>query len=234
MVALAAAATLERVRRPSAWLLWPAAIALLASAVEAQPEARPAPVRGHVHLQVLTAFPRRWIAPVTEALERDLQVQVIVLPDTVPLPRMAWYPPRRRWRAERLLDFLDARYRDAPSTTHVLGLTSRDISTTKEPYEDWGILGLSDTPGRSAVASSFRTHRRARSRAHALWRMTTTAVHEMGHSFGLEHCDEPRCVMRDAEGSVLNVDDGDGQLGPVCRRRLEQLAPRRLSRISAP
>lgn len=177
-------------------------------------------------MQVLTAFPRRWIPPIVEALERDLDVEVIVEPRTLPLPQSAWYAPRRRWRAERLVDFLDRRYADAPPTTHVLGLTSRDISTTRPPHEDWGILGLADTPGRAAVASSRRTHRRARNRAHALWRMTTTAVHEMGHSFGLEHCDEPRCVMRDAEGSVLNVDGGDGQMGPGCRARLDQLAPR--------
>lgn len=27
-------------------------------------------------------------------------------------------------------------------------------------------------------------------------------------------------------GSVLDIDDGDGEMGPRCRARLDQLAPR--------
>jgi archaemetzincin len=58
------------------------------------------------------------------------------------------------------------------------------------------------------------------------FRVVTTAVHEVGHTLGLEHCDDPRCVMRDAEGSIRTVDTSDGQLGPICRERVEETAPR--------
>jgi archaemetzincin len=58
--------------------------------------------------------------------------------------------------------------------------------------------------------------------------MTTTAVHEVGHVLGLPHCDEPRCLMRDAEGTMDTVDAGDGTLGPSCRARLDREAPRSL------
>jgi archaemetzincin len=120
------------------------------------------------------------------------------------LPKRAFYPMRKRYRAEKLLDFLVES--GNPEARVTLGLTSVDISTTKAPYEDWGILGLATLDGRSAVLSSFRCHRGAKNAAHVRARFAKTAVHELGHSFGLEHCKTPGCIMHDGEGSVLTTD----------------------------
>jgi archaemetzincin len=215
---------LPRMRR-SARLL-PALAALVLAMVplaEAQPPSRA--VRARVHLFVLGDFPAAWIAPIREALARDLAVEVATVEPRLPLPAAAYYPPRRRYRAERLLDFLDERMADQPPFERALGLTHRDISTSTERFADWGILGLAHEGGRSAVVSSFRMRRRARGEAQALFRMTTTAVHEVGHVLGLPHCTEARCVMRDAEGTMATVDAGDGALGPACRARLDRVAP---------
>ena len=171
-------------------------------------------VRAHVHLVLLGSFRRAWIQPIADALAADLEVGVVLPEGALPLPASAYYEPRRRYRAERLTEFLSARFNARPPPVRVLGLTARDISTTRDPYPDWGILGLADIGGRAAVVSSFRMRRRARSPRHALWRMTTTAVHEVGHVLGLDHCEEPRCLMRDAEGTMDTVDAGDGRLGP--------------------
>jgi len=191
-------------------------------------DAEPAPsVRARVHLVVIGTFPRAWIDPIAQALERDLDVDAVVEPAALPLPAFAYHAPRRRYRAERLLEHLNREHQGTASSEKVLGLTSRDISTTTERFHDWGILGLADLGGRAAVVSSFRMRRRA-SGDRALRRMTTTAVHEVGHVLGLPHCDEPRCLMRDAEGTMDTVDAGDGTLGPSCRARLDREAPRSL------
>ncbi|HEY8428324.1 MAG TPA: matrixin family metalloprotease [Sandaracinaceae bacterium] len=220
---------------PTATRRWTGAAAAVATALVAlsafaQEPAAPAPVRAHVYLVVLRDFPRAWIDPVARALERHLEVEAIVEAAPLPLPDDAYYAPRRRYRAERLLYFLDARFAGRPASHRVLGLTSRDISTSTERFADWGILGYADLGGRAAVVSSFRMRRRARSPEHALFRMTTTAVHEVGHTLGLPHCDEPRCIMRDAQGTMATVDAGDGTLGPRCRALLERVAPRSLAR----
>lgn len=120
------------------------------------------------------------------------------------LPKRAFYPVRKRYRAEKLLEFLVEQA--SPEARVTLGLTSVDISTTKAPYQDWGILGLATLDGRSAVLSSFRCHRGAKNAAHVQARFAKTAVHELGHSFRLEHCPTAGCIMHDGEGSVLTTD----------------------------
>jgi archaemetzincin len=140
---------------------------------------------------------------VVTAVRAFFRVRVLAA-EPMALPRSAYYPPRRRYRAERLLDTLVER---APGDARVmLGLTAVDISTTKGEHPDWGVLGLATLGGRAAVLSSFRCARRARSTAHARERLAKTAVHELGHSFGLEHCPRRGCLMHDGEGSVLTTD----------------------------
>jgi hypothetical protein len=49
----------------------------------------------------------------------------------------------------------------------------------------------------------------------------TLVVHEFGHSFGLEHCATPGCIMHDGEGSVRTTDT-EHDLCPDTRARLEK------------
>jgi archaemetzincin len=122
----------------------------------------------------------------------------------VPLPRSAFYPPRHRWRAEKLLAFLVAH---APAdASRVLGLTAEDISTTKGKVKDWGILGLATIGGRSGVASSFRCARGAHGAEARRIRLGKVSVHELGHTLGLEHCPNRGCLMEDAEGTAATLD----------------------------
>jgi archaemetzincin len=175
-----------------------------------------------------TAMPAAEIAAVSEALSAFYRVELRVA-ETVALPKKAFYPQRQRYRAERLLDFLAGM--SSPGTKIVLGLTSVDISTTKGPVQDWGILGLATLDGRSAVLSSFRCKRGAKNAAHLRARFAKTAVHELGHSFGLEHCTTPGCIMHDGEGSVLTT-DGERDLCAETRARLASLGVLRDGAVS--
>ncbi len=180
--------------------------------------------RARVVLVTLGEFPSALADAVTAGLEAELDVVVERLPARR-LPRSADYPPRRRYRADRLLDHLRGLLDGAPATTRVLGFTSVDISTTKPPHRDWGVFGLGELGGRACVISSFRLRRTARDDEHLRFRVVTTAVHEVGHTLGLAHCAEPRCVMNDAHGSIVTVDTSTGHLGPRCRAFVESGAP---------
>jgi archaemetzincin len=135
----------------------------------------------------------------------------------LPLPRWAYYPPRQRYRAEKLLDFLEQR---APAQAfRVLGLTGQDISTTKGNIRDWGIMGLASLDGRMSVMSMFRCRRGAASALHARERLAKVAVHEVGHTLGLRHCPTRGCLMEDGGGRNTTT-DREHLLCPRCRAEL--------------
>ncbi len=193
----------------------------------AQPDPGP---RAHVKLVTFGPFPAELRAAVAEGLQAELQVEVARLPP-MDLPADAYYPPRRRYRADRLLDHLRMHLDGEPSSVKALGLTTVDISTSAHGHSDWGVFGLGDLGGRASVISTFRLRRRARDTEHLRFRVVTTAIHEIGHTLGLPHCTEDRCVMNDAHGSIATVDRSTGHLGPACRRQLERRAPRSLGAV---
>jgi archaemetzincin len=190
-----------------------------------------APTRATVTLVVLGTFPRELVDAVEAALRAELQVEVRRTGE-LPLPRVAWYPPRHRYRADKILEYLHElpAAQPAPGATaapRVLALTGVDISTTKGRYDDWGVFGLGEVGGRSAVLSDFRLRRGASGPDHLRRRVVSVAMHEIGHALGLPHCSEDaaRCLMLDAEGSIRTVDTGNGHLGPACRALLDERSP---------
>ena len=162
-------------------------------------------------------LPQDDVDMVRAGLTQVFGVKVIVLP-RVPLPQGAYFAPRKRYRADKLLAFL--RTVKPQNAFRVLGLTAADISTTKGRFYDWGILGLATLDGSSCVVSSFRTKKRARGRRHARERLSKVAVHEIGHTLGLEHCPTLGCLMEDAQGSVLTT-DREYNLCSKCRSTLK-------------
>jgi archaemetzincin len=165
------------------------------------------------------------VAPdVIQVIERDLKalyrVEVEVLPQRE-LPASAFYKPRARYRAEKLLAWLE---KETPAGfTKVIGITVSDISTTKEDVFDWGIFGLGEIDSRPCVVSTFRLGRGVL-RAKMLRRTGDVAGHEAGHTFGLQHCISPHCMMNDAGGKIQSVDESTHHLCPECRRLLGGVA----------
>ena len=149
------------------------------------------------------ALPATDVAAVEKALVAFYAVSVKVLPREA-LPGAAYYPARKRWRADRLLDWLGPRM--PADGARILGLLAADISTTNGKYPDWGVLGLATIDGRAGVISTFRCRKKATSEAHARIRLAKVAVHEIGHALGLEHCPTRGCLMEDAEGKVATTD----------------------------
>jgi len=168
-----------------------------------------------------------------DTIERSLKevygFDLVRLP-TQALPKWAFTTLRSpRYRADSLLKHLKRNRPD--SINYMLGLTKKDISTTKRNqdgsikapvnrYIDWGIFGLGYRPGPSCVVSIYRLKNKNKTRYYN--RIKKICMHEIGHCLGLPHCDNhPKCVMRDAAETIKTIDKVDLWLCDACKRQIE-------------
>ena len=167
-----------------------------------------------IALQPLGGVKAERIEVVKRGLEDAFGVKVVLL-ESRPLPKSAWYAPRSRYRADDLLEHL----KEVAPAKHpvVIGITEKDISTTKDEHVDWGIFGLGEVDGRACVVSTFRLGARGADEKKLRERLRKVAIHEVGHVTGLPHCEAAACVMRDAEASIETVDKETGAFCEPCK-----------------
>ncbi len=143
-----------------------------------------------VDIQPLGDIPKQTVEYVRKELQKiypNIEVK-----KAIPLPKLAYYEGRKRYRADSLIHYL---HRQTKAGHVTIGLTIKDISTTKDEIKDYGIMGLGYCPGNACVASTFRL-----SKKDVPEQLFKTAIHELGHTQGLPHCPNKTCFMRDAEG----------------------------------
>lgn len=134
------------------------------------------------------------------------------------LPEYSYYKARKRYRADSILNFLE-RY-NRKHFRFVAGLTSEDISHTKENINDYGIIGLGSLNNKGCVSSSSRL-KRAVNEAKLLERLQKVILHEIGHNHGLKHCNSTYpCFMKDVLGKVSIIDQWPMDICKDCRRKI--------------
>ena len=135
---------------------------------------------------------------------------------------------RMQYRADGFLDLL-ARMR--VHCDKLIGITEEDMFVPDLNY----VFGLSSTGGRECVVSTARLRPDAYGRAKGddifRERLLKEAMHELGHSMGLVHC-ENACVMR-FSNSISDVDAKPAKFCWECGERLAKRgAPEGLSNKS--
>jgi archaemetzincin len=158
-----------------------------------------------IDLQPFDDLPKEYLNYVHAELKKmysDIEIK-----KPIPLPKKAWYAPRKRYRADTLIHYLSS---ITPNGHLTIGLTTKDISTTNDNIKDWGIMGLGYCPGRSCVASTFRLNKAKR-----LEQLFKVAIHELGHTQGIPHCPVKTCYMQDAEGK--NNTDNEIEFCTKCK-----------------
>jgi archaemetzincin len=196
--------------------------ACLASAAEAPaPAGVSAPAVASVPLVAIIPLgpvKQEYLDRVVRELQARMNVQVRIEPQRE-LPQEAFYAPRRRWRAGKLIAAIEA---NPPADAwKVVGVTEAEISTTKGAIKDWGIAGLGGIGGRTCVVSAYLYKKHSRTQEALLRRLGDLAVHEFGHTLGLDHCETKGCVMSDAKGKAIkSADESSGHYCAQCVQRL--------------
>lgn len=172
-----------------------------------------------VALQPLGEVPADLPILLKKEIEAFYFSKVEILP-AIDFPDSTYYPPRKRYRADKTIAFLRSVKPDR--FDKILGVTEKDISTTKGEFKDYGIMGLAYRPGRSGIVSTFRCKRNV-SKKIATERMIKNTLHELGHNFGLYHCNfSPTCLMNDAKGTVKSVDKEKKELCVKCQMQIKR------------
>ncbi len=96
----------------------------------------------------------------------------------------------------------------------VLGVTSADIFANGLNF----VFGRAQYRGKGCVISIARLRHQDPETFAA--RIIKEAVHELGHTFGLDHCDNPGCVMY-FSNSILDTDRKGKWLCERCEKTLE-------------
>jgi len=120
----------------------------------------------------------------------------VVINKPIKLPKSA--SVGGRYRSDTLLKYLRS---SVMPGNKIIGLTDKDITCQHRGSNDWGVFGYGDMPGSACVASPYRLNKA--NKANQLYK---TAVHELGHNFGLNHCPNAGCIMADAKGKN-NIDN---------------------------
>lgn len=149
---------------------------------------------------------------VADELEKFYGVETKIL-QHAELPDSCKKPYKKRYNANKILDHL---INIKPKDVHyILALTSQGIATRKEQYKEWGILGLGHRPGPCCVVSTANMGTNVQLKKE---RLVKVCLHEMGHNFGLPHCEsgDLKCLMRSAKGTVKTVDEEEKYLCKYC------------------
>lgn len=117
----------------------------------------------------------------------------VVFEGVIPLPDSAYYAPRNRYKADKLVKHL--RHLQSSTSELVVGFSPKDISDRVHGYDDYGVMGWTRHSLRSSVVSTHRLTDKSRLQED----FVKLVLHELGHADGLPHCkNSSACYMRDA------------------------------------
>ena len=124
----------------------------------------------------------------------------------------AYNPERGQYHAGTILSYLSRIV--YPDMVRLIALVGFDL------YEEGlnFVFGEAQYGGKYAVVSTYRLkHPDERVYFERVFKETN---HELGHTFGLKHCEDTRCVMS-FSNSIADVDRKSRDFCPKCRRKLD-------------
>ena len=170
-----------------------------------------------IYMAYLNGYAPRWADALEDGVAEAYSDPVRRLEVELDLDA-AFAAERRQYHSTLLLAGLLRHLPDPGSK--IVGLTSVDLFIPVLTF----VFGQAQLDGSGAVISTHRLHTDyyglPLDEGLLLERSIKEAVHELGHTFGLVHCADYRCVMH-AATYVEDVDLKDSVLCPACRTAVD-------------
>jgi archaemetzincin len=162
-------------------------IALVLGMAAGLGQATPPARKTIIAVAVLGDAPRAFVDELTPILGATFSAEIVAAPGLA-LPPSSWNAGRRQYLSTSLLEALAAIRR--PEWERLIGLAEEDLYAPDLNF----VFGEADSQRGVAVFSLARL-RAGADEALLARRAATEAVHELGHTYGLSHCNKPTCVM---------------------------------------
>lgn len=159
----------------------------------------------YISNQLRTAF-----SPVVEEVKFSSKIEEV--------PEKAYNKGRDQYRAEFIQRKVFSET-TAPENSKVLGVTMKDLYSKGLNY----VFGQAQKPGKVAIISLHRLRpkfwNQQKDKNLFLERAAKEAIHEIGHTLGLNHCDKNKCVMR-FSNNIRETDKKTKQFCKECHQKI--------------
>ena len=168
-----------------------------------------------IAVAVIGEAPQSTFDSLAPILAKTFDADIIAAPH-IDLPSSAWNPSRRQYASAKLLAAMATmKHRE---WAKLLGIADVDLYAPDLNF----VFGETDQNRGVAVFSLARLREGADEALFAR-RTATEAIHELGHAYGLNHCDKPTCVMWFSN----SLSESDRKGTQFCPQHLEELQENR-------
>jgi archaemetzincin len=151
-----------------------------------------------IYILIFEGVDEKPILEIVPWLEKAFKFPVEVIEKRVPLPAEAYNKDKKQYFA---YDALEYAIKAAPAdAVRVLAFFPEDMYVGQHAYD----FGFADPDGRGVIINVKRLQCGEKRRYFG--RLLKISLHELGHTFGLKHCNYQHCVMLNpAEISALDA-----------------------------
>jgi archaemetzincin len=182
-----------------------------------------------VYLQKIGLLDQSILIKLKKDLEKALKVfidSVEILPDFIPLTNLEYNPKKRQYKASLVMKEL-IKHINKKQYFRTIGVIDKDIYSELKKF----VFGVAKLPKNQSLKSSgfalisivrLKEEFYRRPEDHLLFelRVLKEAIHELGHTFGLSHCNNS-CIMK-FSNYIEQTDKKPSKFCESCLNKLEE------------